>query len=139
MYRTTPGIRRKFDGVALHPYGGSYQYLAPQIEEVREVLARNGDGRKGLWITELSWSSERRQDGNSFAKGRRGQARQLRGAFRVLSRHQRDWRLRRVFWFSINDLAGSCNFCGGSGLFGDGFRPKPAWHAYVRFAGGSVR
>ena len=139
MYRSTPGIRHRFSAVALHPYGARFQYLAPQIEEVRDVLARNRDAGKQLWITELGWSSQPPTPGNSFAKGRRGQARQLSGAFSVLRRNQQRWKLRRVYWFSVDDLAGSCNFCDGSGLFGDGFRPKPAWHAFVRFAGGSVR
>ncbi len=139
MYRSDPGIRRSFAGVALHPYSARYQYLTPQIEAVREVLAANHDGGKGLWITELGWSSEPPSRGDSFAKGRRGQARQLRGAFALLRRNQRRWRVRRVYWFSVDDVAGSCNFCGGSGLFGLGFRPKPAWHVFVDFTGGSVR
>ena len=139
MYRSNPGIRHRFEGVALHPYAGSYQQLRPQIEEVRQVLRRNHDGRKGLWITELGWSSERPSRDDAFAVGWRGQARQLRGAFRLLRHNQRRWRIRRVYWFSVDDLDGSCNFCGGSGLFRSRSRAKPAWHAYVHFAGGTVR
>lgn len=137
MYRRTPGIGRKFVGVALHPYTGNYRRLTPYVEEVRRVLMANHDARKGLWITELGWSSEpRRTERDGFAKGLRGQARQLRGAFRLLRARQRRWNLHGVYWFSVDDSPGSCNFCDGSGLFGEGFRPKPAWHAYVRFAGG---
>lgn len=139
MYRSTPGVRHRFEAIALHPYGGRFQYLAPQIEEVRDVLERNRDPRKALWITELGWSSRPPTPGNSFAKGRRGQARQLAGAFTVLRRNQRRWHVQRVYWFSVDDQAGSCNFCDGSGLFGAGFRPKPSWHTFVRFAGGKVR
>jgi len=136
MYRSTPGIRSKFDGVALHPYTGSWKNLPGRIGEVRRVLARNRDARKPLFITEMGWSSEPPRRSNSFAKGLRGQARELRGAFRLLSARQRQWRIQGVYWFSITDFAGLCNFCGGSGLFGEGFRPKPAWRAYARFAGG---
>lgn len=139
MYRSTPGVRQRFEAVALHPYSGRFQHLAPQIEDLRELLARHRDARKELWITELGWSSMPPRRGNSFAKGRRGQARQLAGAFTVLRRNQRPWRLQRVYWFSVDDLRDSCNFCDGSGLFAAGFRPKPAWHAFVRFAGGRVR
>ncbi|MGC1164658.1 MAG: glycosyl hydrolase, partial [Solirubrobacterales bacterium] len=139
MYRRSPGIGSKFDGIALHPYSGSYRQLPAMIEEARKVLRRHRDAGKGLWITELGWSSQRPSRRNSFAKGRRGQAAQLKGAFKLLRRNQGRWRLRQVFWFSVDDQAGSCNFCGGSGLFGRGFRPKPAWRAYVRFAGGQVR
>jgi hypothetical protein len=134
MYRRVGGIRSKFDAVALHPYTADFRRLAPEIEKVRRVLRRHRDGRKQLWITELGWSSQRPSRGNSFAKGVRGQARQLKGAFRVLSHNQRRWNLRRVYWFSVDDRAGVCNFCGGTGLFRRGFRPKPAWLAFTHFA-----
>jgi hypothetical protein len=139
MYRTTPGIKSSFNGVALHPYSGSYQSLTPDIEELRAVLTANDDASKGLWITELGWSSQPpSSDGsNSFAKGLSGQATQLRGAFKLLSSHQAAWKIKRVFWFSVDDQTGACNFCDGSGLFGPGFVPKPSWKAYVKFAGGT--
>jgi len=136
MYRANRGIKSKFQGVALHPYTGSFKRLTPYIEGVRKVLSANHDAGKGLWITELGWSSQRPTRGNSFAKGWRGQAKQLKGAFGLLRKMQRRWRIARVYWFSVNDQPGSCNFCGGTGLFAEGFRPKPAWYAYVHFAGG---
>ena len=136
MYASTPGIKSKFQGVALHPYTGSYKNLNSRIEEFRSVLKFNRDAGKGLWLTEVSWSSEPPQRNNSFAKGLAGQARELKGAFRLFSANQRKWHLQRIYWFSIADYAGLCNFCGGSGLFADGFKAKPAWRAYVQFAGG---
>jgi hypothetical protein len=47
------------------------------------------------------------------------------------------WKLQRVYWFSVDDDPGACNFCDGSGLFGKGFIPKKSWFAYVKFAGGT--
>ncbi len=138
MYESTPGIKSKFQGVAVHPYTGSWKNLSSRIEEVRSVLKIHRDIGKGLWMTEMTWSSEPPQPNNSFAKGLQGQARELKGAFRLFRDNQRKWNLQRIYWFSINDYAGLCNFCGGSGLFGDGFKPKPAWRAYVQFAGGRV-
>jgi polysaccharide biosynthesis protein PslG len=138
MYRSTPGIKSKFQGYAVHPYTGSYKNLTSRIEEVRDVLAANGDAAKGLWITELGWSSQRPKPNNSFAKGLSGQAAQLRGAFQLLRAKQRKWHVQRVYWFSVDDLAGACNFCDGSGLFAEGFKPKPAWKAFVGFTGGKV-
>lgn len=136
MYRSTPGIKSKFQGVSLHPYTGSYKNLTSRIEEVRGVLKANGDADKGLWITELGWSSKPPRAGNSFAKGLNGQAAQLKGAFGLLRGKRLAWHIQRVYWFSVDDLGGACNFCDGSGLFGEGFKPKPAWRAYVKFAGG---
>ena len=74
---------------------------------------------------------------DQFAKGVEGQARELKGAFKLLERNQVTWKLKRVFWFSVDDRPGLCNFCGGSGLFSEGFVPKPSWKAYVKFAGGT--
>ncbi|HEX3324387.1 MAG TPA: hypothetical protein VHR65_04520 [Solirubrobacterales bacterium] len=136
LYRSTPGIKSKFSGVALHPYTPEYQRLTPDIEAFRAILKENGDAGKGLWITEIGWSSEPHSHGDSFAKGPAGQATQLRGAFNLLKRNQAKWKLQRIYWFSVDDQSGSCNFCGGSGLFGSGFAPKQSWFAYVKFAGG---
>ena len=137
MYEESPGIKAKFNGVALHPYTGRYQELTPEIEEVRAVLRANKDAAKGLWITELGWSSESPTPSNIFAKGVNGQAAQLKGAFALLVAKRVKWKLQRVYWFSVDDQVGSCNFCDGSGLFGEGFVPKKSWPAYVKFAGGT--
>jgi polysaccharide biosynthesis protein PslG len=136
MYKTTPGIKSRFDGIALHPYTSTYRELAPEIEEFREVLTRHHDSGKGLWITELGWSSEPPSLTDSFAKGPKGQVTQLKGAFNVLAHNQLKWRLKRIYWFAIDDYAGVCNFCGGSGLFTADFLPKKSWFAYVKYSGG---
>ena len=136
MYKGTPGIKSKFQGVALHPYTSTFKRLTPYVEDLRAVLAANHDAGKGLWITELGWSSQHPSLTNSFAKGRQGQATQLRGAFRLLRSKQSKWHIQQVDWFSVDDQRGSCNFCDGSGLFGTGFVPKPAWAAFTSFAGG---
>jgi len=139
LYETTPGIRSKFIGVALHPYTTAYQQLTPDIEEFRTVLKAHHDAGKGLWITEIGWSSQPRAGHDGFAKGAKGQVAQLNGAFDLFRRNQARWRLQRIYWFSIDDQAGSCNFCDGTGLFKKGFVPKKSWFAYVKFAGGSPR
>jgi polysaccharide biosynthesis protein PslG len=139
MYKTTPGIKTRFNGVALHPYTGTWQYLTPEIEEVRDVLKAHGDAGKGLWITELGWSSgPPASDGsNSFAKGPAGQAAQLKGAFKLLVAKQAKWRIQRLYWFSVDDAQNVCNFCDGSGLFSEGFVPKKSWYQFVKFTGGT--
>jgi hypothetical protein len=139
MYKLTPGVKSSFTGIALHPYTGSWKYLTPEIEEVRKVLTVNGDGRKGLWITEIGWSSgPPSSDGsNSFAKGPAGQARELKLSFQLLKSKQAKWRIQRLYWFSVDDAKGVCNFCDGSGLFGPNFTPKKSWFEYVKFAGGT--
>jgi hypothetical protein len=138
MYRATPGIKAKFNGIAIHPYTGRYQHLTTEIEAVRSVLRENHDGAKGIWITEIGWSSEPPDPvHDAFAKGPKGQVTQLRGAFSLFVHRAAKWHLRQVFWFSVEDTPGVCNFCGGSGLFASGFVAKKSWLAYVKFAGGT--
>ncbi|MBS1863911.1 MAG: hypothetical protein JSS68_19610 [Actinobacteria bacterium] len=138
MYKMSPGIKSKFQGVALHPYVARYRQLPSEIEEVRNVLTKAGDGSKGLWITELGWSSEPPQGpSNVFAVGQAGQARELKGAFTLLKADQVKYRLQRVYWFSVDDAAETCNFCNGSGLFKKGFVPKKSWTEFVKFTGGT--
>jgi hypothetical protein len=136
VYKTTPGVKGKFSGVSLHPYTANYQQLTPDIEAFRLVLKENHDAGKRLWITEIGWSSEPKSAGDSFAKGPKGQVTQLNGAFKLFKAKAAKWKLQRIYWFSVDDQPGLCNFCGGSGLFGDGFVPKRSWFAYVKFAGG---
>lgn len=137
MYKTTAGVKSKFNAVALHPYTIFARELPEVTEELRKTLRDNGDARKSLWITEISWSSKPKTGSNLFGKGRAGQAKELRTAFTTLRNKQRPWKLKSVFWFSVDDVAGACNFCDGSGLFAAGFKPKPSWFSYVKFAGGT--
>jgi hypothetical protein len=139
LYKKTPGIKSMFNGVALHPYTYDYRDITGHVEELRDVLKAVHDPGKGLWITELGWSAgfpNASNGRNGFEKGPSGQAAQLKGAFRLLEAHQKKWNLKQVFWFSVDDKPGACNFCGGSGLFGPGFVARPSWKAYVKFAGG---
>lgn len=118
----------------LHPYVYSAGDMALEVEEFRDVLTEHREGSKPLWITELGWGSEPPSAKDGFAKGPRGQAAELTAAFRQIQLHRRAWRLASVFWFAVQDAPGACNFCGGAGLFGPGFKPKPAWLGYKKFA-----
>jgi hypothetical protein len=139
MYKTNPGIKSRFQGVALHPYVARYRQLPPEIEELRGVMTREGDAAKGLWITELGWSSEPPQGpSNVFAVGAAGQARELKGAFTLLKADAAKYRLKHVYWFSVDDAPETCNFCNGSGLFKSPFIPKKAWTEFVKFTGGKA-
>jgi polysaccharide biosynthesis protein PslG len=135
MFNRHPRLRSLVDGVALHPYTRDYRYLPPIVEQVRRALQRVGEPEVGLWVTELGWGSQGGPQASQLETGLRGQARQLRGAFRVLLRNRKRWRLRQIYWFTVTDHHGGanlCNFCDSAGLFTARFRPKPAWRAFVR-------
>ncbi|HXQ89319.1 MAG TPA: hypothetical protein VN733_06725 [Solirubrobacterales bacterium] len=137
MYRLTPGLKTRYNGAALHPYTIKASELPGVAEEFRKVLAAHGDAGKGLWITELGWSAGPASSGNLFAKGPAGQARELRISFTTLRSKQVKWKLKSVYWFSVDDAPGACNFCSHSGLFAPGFTPRKSWFEYVKFAGGT--
>jgi hypothetical protein len=135
LYRVR-GVKANFDAVALHPYAADVGVLASLVEGVRRTMARHGDRRSGLYLTELGWGSQNDPQVVSFEVGLQGQARELRRAYRYLISNRHRLSLQQVDWFTWKDVTGSCNFCDSSGLFrrGGSFRPKPAWRAFVSFA-----
>jgi len=142
LYRV-PGIRRFFDGVALHAHAFHVDDLETLAEEVRAVVVGNRDRGAGLYITEMGWGSQNDPQVVAFEQGIRGQARELRKAYRYLIANRRRLNLRAAYWYSWKDNPAytDCSFCDSVGLFraGDGFRPKPAWHAFVAITGGRAR
>jgi hypothetical protein len=126
-----PGVRGAIDGVSLHPYVPDVDALKTEVEALRDVVR----GRDPLYITEMGWGSQANSP-VSFEVGLRGQARELRAAYRYLLGNRGRLHLKQVFWFSWKDLKGDCDFCDSAGLFreGRGFRPKPAWNAFRSIA-----
>ncbi len=139
VYRS-PGIKSRFDGIALHPYAVDDETLEELVEGLHEVTVENHD-RVPLYITEMGWGSQNDFQQVAFEQGIRGQVKQLRGAYGYLLENRSRLDLKQVYWFSWKDLKGTCTFCDSVGLFhgGNGFHPKPAWHAFVSLTGGRAR
>ena len=133
LYRT-PGIKRGFDSVALHPYSPGIRLLGAQIRLMREVMLAGGDRRTPLAITEIGWASEGDPRAPLVA-GEAGQARLLRRSFAYLERHASDWLISDVQWYAWQDnleVEAFCSFCAHAGLFDLEGRAKPAWAAFRR-------
>lgn len=132
LYRVR-GVKADFDAVALHPYAADVGELRLAVEAVRATMARHGDRRSGLYVTEIGWGSAYNPRTVAFEVGLRGQARELRRAYGYLLANRGRLHLRQVDWFTWKDLRGSCAFCDSSGLFRAGarFKPKPGWRAFV--------
>jgi hypothetical protein len=130
------GAKGSFDAAALHPYAADTGVLRSLVEGVRRVMVRHGDRHAGLYLTELGWGSQHDPHIVAFEVGLHGQARELRRTYRYLIANHHRLGLRQVDWFTWKDIRNSCTFCDSSGLFRRGYRfhPKPAWHAFVRFA-----
>ena len=132
LYRSR-GVKANFDAVALHPYAADVGELRLAVEGIRATMARHGDRRSDLYVTEIGWGSAYNPRLVAFEVGLQGQARELRRAYDYLLSNRRRLRLAQVDWFTWKDLQGSCAFCDSSGLFRSGarFKPKPAWYAFV--------
>jgi hypothetical protein len=131
-----PGIRRYFDGVALHPYVADAGAMEGQIENLRRVMAANGDIATPLYVTELGWGSDGFE--SRWERGPRGQARELDRAFALLSNNRQRWGIGGVWWFSWTDAAGSCQFCDSAGLLTGDREAKPSWYRFNAWTGGDA-
>lgn len=131
------GIKRYFDGIALHPYAIDSEQLEEIVEEMHEVAVENHD-RVPLYITEMGWGSQNDFHINAFEHGIRGQVEELRKAYAYLLTNRNRLDLKQVYWFSWKDLPESCTFCDSVGFFryAPKFKPKPAWRAFVQITGG---
>jgi hypothetical protein len=139
LYRT-PGIKSRFDGIALHPYAVDAETLEELVEGLHEVTVENHD-RVPLYITEMGWGSQNNFQQVAFEQGIRGQVKQLNDSYAYLLENRNRLDLKQVYWFSWKDLPGSCTFCDSVGLFraGPRFHPKPAWRAFIALTGGLAR
>ena len=135
-----PGIKSRFDGIALHPYAVDAETLEEFVERFHEVALENND-RPQLYLTELGWGSQNNFEEVAFEQGPRGQVRQLRDSYTYLLENRTRLNLKGVYWFSWKDILENCNFCDSVGLFrlGKKFKAKPAWHAFVALSGGRAR
>jgi hypothetical protein len=139
LYRY-PGVKGKFDSIALHPYAVDAESLEEMIEEIHEVT-REARDRPGFYVTELGWGSENNFQQVAFEQGPRGQVKQLRDSYQYMLENRGRLNLKASYWFSWKDLKDSCSFCDSVGLFREGekFKPKPAWHAFVKISRGKPR
>jgi hypothetical protein len=127
------GIKRDFDGIAVHPYGAKASAVETQTmlftDEARDAHDRN----VGLWVTETGWSSA--NGSNPLEVGTRGQAQRLKQAYRWFARERNRLNVKTVVWFSWQDSPQSiCAWCAKSGLVKKSGAPKPAYRMIKRLA-----
>lgn len=139
IYRVR-GARRLFDVVAIHPYTKPPEGVIEILERVRAVMARHGDRRKPITVTEFGWpSSKGKVKGVGVSTDRRGQAARLRKALPLLARKRKRLRLTSAYYYTwvTNDRPNSSIF------FFAGLRhrlpsgeivPKPAFHVFRQAA-----
>jgi polysaccharide biosynthesis protein PslG len=132
------GVKRAFDVAALHPYAHNVSQMKGEVKRLRKTMAKHGDRRKSLWITEIGWGSLPK-DATPYrlTKGKQGQKRILKHSFRALKKKRHQWHIRRVLWFNFRDPRGGgveqCSFCSSAGLLNYDFSRKPSWSAFREF------
>jgi hypothetical protein len=140
IFYRSPGIKSRFDGIALHPYAVDAETLEELVEGLHEVTVENHD-RVPLYITEMGWGSQNNFKQVAFEQGIQGQVKQLKDSYAYLLENRNRLDLKQVYWFSWKDLPGSCTFCDSVGFFraGPRFHPKPSWRAFIALTGGRAR
>jgi Glycosyl hydrolase catalytic core len=95
------GGKNYFDAVGFHPYNDGTSpdsYLADYVNSVHDVMTRNADGNKPVWITEIGWFVGTGTNALSESQ----QADYLSQAFTIL--YNLDF-VERVYWYNLKDYA----------------------------------
>lgn len=103
---------------------------------LREVMVRNGDAGKPIWLSELAWNALPKDYPEKPFWGRVSEAQQARYTVRALERIQEEWPWVGVvnLWFfkpaTKNDKDQQYYFR----MVDPDFTPRPVWEAVKRFA-----
>ncbi|MDQ3587037.1 MAG: hypothetical protein M3375_01610, partial [Actinomycetota bacterium] len=134
------GGRTLYDIAAVHVYTARPTGVIRVLRRVRRAMARMGDRRKPVWLTEFGWAG--RSDRRSrvpWETTMRGQANRLTATYRLLARHRRSLRLGRAYWYTWLSQQDSIfrdweSRTGLRRLNGTLISSTPALTAYRRFA-----
>ena len=128
------------------PNGRVGRFSFTGYREVHDVMTANGDGAKGVWMTEIGWNTGSRRersckDGAVAGTRAEGvsettQARFLTLAYRCLAA---DPAVRVALWFSLQDVGGGAGYGDHLGLMRTSGSRKPAYRAMRRIRNGKVK
>ena len=96
------GGRGTFDAVALHPYTAKPANVIKLIKLARDVMRAYGDGKRPIWITELSFPAAKGKVDHPFGfeTTQSGQVKRLKASLRSLAKQRRKLHVERVFWYA---------------------------------------
>ena len=128
------------------PNGRVGRYSFTGYREVHDVMTANGDGAKGIWMTEIGWNTGSRKplscrDGAVAGTRPEGvsektQARFLTLAYRCLAA---DPTVRVALWFSLQDVGHGAGYGDHLGLIRPGGKRKRAYSAMRAVRNGKIR
>lgn len=101
VYRA--GGKRLFDVVAIHPFTLDPDNTLKILAKVRAVMKKNGDARKPMYITELTWPAakgEKLTRTYGYEVNTAGQAKKLGQVVPMLVDNRRKLKLARMYWYT---------------------------------------
>ena len=134
------GARGAFDIVTLHPYTGIPANVVRIVKIVRREMARRGDAKMPVWITELSWPAAQGKtlQHGGFETTEKGQSERLKEGLPLLADERRDLRIGRVYWYTWLSAEGitdsAFDYSGLRRLRGGLVHSAPALTVFTRLA-----
>ena len=139
LYAVTPKVKKWFDVAAIHPYASDLNHVRLELEKFRTVMNNHGERAKPLWISELGWGSDPR-DQFGINQGPEGQRRLLSETYQMVLTNRNAWNIQRIFWFLWRDpapnspFAHRCSFCASAGLLRYNRTHKASFNAFVGYS-----
>ena len=134
-------VKKYFDIAALQIFPQTVKRSVKATELFRDAMRRRGDGRKPIYVTEVTWpASKGRTQGVRYQRQEtpRGMATKLAQMYRAMALRRRALRVGKVFWYtwaSPYGRGGSIFDYSGLLRYDDGvFERQPAFGAYRRSA-----
>jgi hypothetical protein len=134
------GGRGQFDVAAFHPFTDKVSGVKTILERGRQVMAENGDRRKPLLVTELSWTAAKGKTHQTYGneQSASGQASRLAAAYSMLAKQRKRLRVQGVYWYTWlsydRDPFYPFDWAGLLKVKSDKVTEKPAFKAFRRTA-----
>jgi hypothetical protein len=127
--------KRAFDGIGAHPYPAGPPWTArmtANLDQLRRVSARFGDGSKPLWITEVGLGGTPQGAGH-FNVPLERQGRALGHMYRAAQ----GLNVRSFLIYTLHDSGGGDSRFGTYGVLTPALKPKPAYCYLAQHIGGT--
>jgi hypothetical protein len=99
MYKA--GLRKVKHTFGFNAYANNSKDLLRKLRYVRKYMNKGRAKRKKIWITEIGWASAGKK--HRLRKGRRGQAREITRAVKVIKKQRRKLKLRGFVYYNWRD------------------------------------
>ena len=100
LYRA--GARPLIDAAAIHPFSKRPENVVKIVRLARRVMRNKGDARKGLILSEISWSSGKGRSTLNYGweMSEQGQAARIRQILPLLAAERTKLGIQSVYWYT---------------------------------------